>query len=500
MIPADLQPRIQRLLDGELTAEEMISLENDLRENEESLEVYRELAALHSDLEVLHAGQATLGKSSVVPIDLVIKRQRSRTFKFAMYATAAVIMLSLLMLQLMKAPETPLASFRTTPDATFSLAHDTVENDAPKGQILVVGSKLHLTKGLLESEFENGVRLVIEAPCVLRVLADNRVAVDKGRAWFEVPQEAIGFTVETKELIVVDLGTSFGVDSAPSTGHDEVHVTQGAVEVRLKAKEISETLREGEARKINDLGLLEEIKVDSKRFVNALPANEGLIAHWCFEDSASNGYTRDSSGNGHTGKLGGNATISEDPLRGKVLSLSGLASSNDMVDIDAVKNIPDLLAHRGLTLSAWIKRNKDATAGGRYSYIVSLGASEENPLMTLGINSTNRCIAGYVEGDGGKDQVRVYGDTPVINGEWTHIAITYDRLKNKAITYVNGVAQASPTDISLAGDGDLDWSFAMIGRTPDHRDADSRFFGGLIDDVRIYDNPLSPKEITELMK
>jgi hypothetical protein len=52
----------------------------------------------------------------------------------------------------------------------------------------------------------------------------------------------------------------------------------------------------------------------------------------------------------------------------------------------------------------------------------------------------------------------------------------------------------------VEGDGDECWSFSMIGRTPDHRDADSRFFGGLIDDVRIYDKPLSPKEITELMK
>ena len=354
-------------------------------------------------------------------------------------------------------------------------------------------------EGLLESEFVNGVRFVIEAPCVLRVLADNRVAVDEGSAWFEVPKEAIGFTVETKELIVVDLGTSFGVDSAPSTGHDEVHVTQGAVEVTLKAKDISETLREGEARKINDLGLLEEIKVDSKRFINALPVNEGLVGRWEFDDNSSNSYTRDSSGNGHTGKLGGNATIIEDPVRGKVLSLSGLASSNDMVDIDAVKNIPDLLAHRGVTLSAWIKRNKDASAGGHFGYIISLGASGDNPVMSLGIASS-RLVTGYVEGDGGKDQVRVSGDTPVNNGEWTHIAITYDRVKKQAITYVNGVAQASPKDISLAGDSALDWSFALIGRTPDITDQNRRFFGGLIDDVRIYDRPLSPKQITELMK
>ena len=111
----------------------------------------------------------------------------------------------------------------------------------------------------------------------------------------------------------------------------------------------------------------------------------------------------------------------------------------------------------------------------------------------------DRLVTGYIEGDGGKDQVQVIGDTAVVNGEWTHVAITYNRLSNQAITYVNGVAQASPTDISIVGDGALDWDFGVIGRNPDHTDEDSRYFGGLIDDVRIYDRPLSSVEIAELL-
>jgi len=95
-------------------------------------------------------------------------------------------------------------------------------------------------------------------------------------------------------------------------------------------------------------------------------------------------------------------------------------------------------------------------------------------------------------------EVQITGDTLVKDGVWTHIAITFDRAENQAISYVNGVAQASPTDISIVGDGDLDWVFGTIGRTLGscHR----QYFGGLIDDVRIYDRPLSAGEIRKLAK
>jgi hypothetical protein len=505
MIPPELPSQIQRMLDGELSAGELTALESELLENEQSRELYRKLSTLHSDLEVMHSGQSTLIKTNIIPFDIVVAKQRKKIFKGAIMAAAAVLIISVLIMHFTQIPEQPIASFRTTPSSDFSLTHDLADDDAPVGQVLAVGSKLHLRNGTLESKFESGVRAVIEAPCILRVLADDRVAVDQGVAWFEVPEEAIGFTVETPELIVVDLGTAFGVDSSPEAGDDEVHVTRGAVEVTARIDGgKSETLREGEARQVTEIGELKAINIDPDHFTTNLPINQGLslglVGHWDFENTAYYSRTEDTSGNGHTGILKGGAAVVTDPVRGKVLSLSGLKSRNDMVDIDSVKNIPDLLAHRGLTLAAWIKRNTDASAGGRYAYVICLGASEDNPIMSLGINQSNRRVTGYIEGDGDKDQVEVIGDSAVINGKWTHVAITYDRVNNQAITYVNGVPQSSPTNISRVGDGALDWDFGVIGRTPDHSEGNSRFFGGLIDDVRIYDRPLLPEEIAELAK
>jgi len=281
----------------------------------------------------------------------------------------------------------------------------------------------------------------------------------------------------------------------PVTGH----VGRGAVEVTARrGEEAARSLREDEALRVNPGGSLHSIDAKLDQFSMVLPVARGLIGHWEFE-SQTDGVTPDSSGNGHSGRLEGNAAIVSDAERGKVLALSGLRSSGDGVNIDAIREIPTLLPHRGATLAAWIKRNPDSSAGYEHGYIVALGASGDAPIMTLGVSKDSRRPMGFIEGDGDADQAHVSGDTGLLDGEWTHLAVTYDRAANQAITYLNGVAQATPADISAVGDGALDWQGATIGRNPDHLERDDRFFGGRIDDVRIYDRVLSTAEIRALV-
>ena len=72
---------------------------------------------------------------------------------------------------------------------------------------------------------------MIEGPCDLQVLDEDRVSVTEGVAWFEVPPQAVGFTVETPRFAAVDLGTEFGVVVRADSDH-ELHVTKGSVEMR----------------------------------------------------------------------------------------------------------------------------------------------------------------------------------------------------------------------------------------------------------------------------
>ncbi len=227
-------------------------------------------------------------------------------------------------------------------------------------------------------------------------------------------------------------------------------------------------------------------------------ASADLVGFWKFE-SAPGGVSADSSGNGRSGTLEGTAAIVSDPTRGNVYSgqLWTTGTTGSGVNINSTIAIPTLAANAGATFAAWINRSTDNGNASSGAYVIGLGQSGDNPTMTLGIDDATGYVVGFVEGDGADTQVTVVGNTAVANGVWTHIAITYDRVNNQAITYVNGVA--GPTiNIASVGDGALVWPNATIGRYTDDNNTTTRHFPGMIDDVRYYDHVLTQGEVQVL--
>ncbi|MDQ3622019.1 MAG: LamG domain-containing protein [Verrucomicrobiota bacterium] len=90
----------------------------------------------------------------------------------------------------------------------------------------------------------------------------------------------------------------------------------------------------------------------------------------------------------------------------------------------------------------------------------------------------------------------VVGTTPLTDGEWHHVAATWEDDGTPQVTdvklYVDGAAEAFSASrvapMNTAGTNDV-----VIGR-----DYDNRGFNGLTDEVRIYDRALSCAEIAEL--
>jgi hypothetical protein len=270
--PDDLQVRILRLLDGELGDEEVIRLDAELRASREARALFIQLAALHSALEDQGNSCAAIRKVPVIPIERLLARQRQRAIRTALFAAAAVVLLSLLGLWLKMAPQpaAALAGFRVGPDSHFTLIHAAAD-DAPAGDVLAKGSRLHLSRGTTEGTFASGVRFLVEAPCDFTVLADDRISLAEGVAWFEVTPQAAGFTVETRHLEIMDLGTRFGV-IAPVEGPHEIHVTKGAVEVAAQHGGSTKTVvKAGEALRLSSRTTLESIPLRLERFTKALP-------------------------------------------------------------------------------------------------------------------------------------------------------------------------------------------------------------------------------------
>lgn len=211
----------------------------------------------------------------------------------------------------------------------------------------------------------------------------------------------------------------------------------------------------------------------------------------------------DSSGNGHTAVSAGNGRLVDDPERGKVYEVPAFETVHSYLDLDQTIGFPNLPANGNLTLAIWVKRD-DYEAGtnaifgpGNLVGALALGTGGDTPIASVGVNNDG-AVNGFIEGDGGADQVQITSPAGLVpDGIWTHLAAVFDRVNDVARLYVNGAQVGNVFDISIVGDGELDWAGAQIGTlaVPDNVNFD---FQGRLDDARIYDEALTAAQIAAL--
>jgi len=199
-------------------------------------------------------------------------------------------------------------------------------------------------------------------------------------------------------------------------------------------------------------------------------ASAVLVAHYEFEGNAD-----DSSGNNLHGSLAGGATTTVDAERGNVLSLGG----GDYVDCgdDALFDITD-----SITVAAWIKVD---TFNKNFQAAVTKGDETWKLTRSGGANSVEFCCnledAGFTSAD---------GSVNVDDGQWHHVAGVYDG--SKVDLYVDTVLDNSEP---ASGTISTDTSPVMIGQNAGWP---GRWWIGLVDDVRIYNNALTASEIADI--
>ena len=90
----------------------------------------------------------------------------------------------------------------------------------------------------------SGVELSLLGPLDMEVCDAMQVRLASGRLLADVPPHAVGFTVQTQELELWDLGTVFGVTA--SNGVSDVFVFQGNVQVNERAGEAVDLCEAGQ--------------------------------------------------------------------------------------------------------------------------------------------------------------------------------------------------------------------------------------------------------------
>jgi hypothetical protein len=209
-------------------------------------------------------------------------------------------------------------------------------------------------------------------------------------------------------------------------------------------------------------------------------AERKLVAWWKFDESEGDTLS-DSSGNNHSGALVGGPQWQ--PAGGKTAGALAFDGVDDCVDCGSND---DLNLAKGVSVSAWIKlaepakdqkivSNQDNVSGG---YKVSLYDNKlELEIRDVGnIPSQNRSVG---------------GGTVLEPDVWYHVVSTYSQ-GGGIKTYVNGKLDR---ELGVSGMLAPSAGTVKIGCEPFE---DAYWFKGLMDDLQIYNYPLSEDEVASL--
>ena len=234
---------VSRYLDGTASEAQVAELSSLLRSDAAAREEYLRIAAVHARL----ATDASVWmKQQAHPL-----QPRSRVWNTAL-AAASILLPVLLWIFSTRdtASPVPVATLLRTEHAVWA-------GDSPlEGGRLHVG-RLRLRAGSAMLRLDGGAQLRLQGAVDLRLDDCGSVTLLAGEIRAEVPEEAVGFTVQTPGGKLVDLGTEF-ITSVNRDGQTEVSVVKGAVEVPDSAG-VVHRLTTGDALALNRAGTVHRL-------------------------------------------------------------------------------------------------------------------------------------------------------------------------------------------------------------------------------------------------
>ena len=226
-------------LDGCISDSEFAELQQLLESDAAARARYVELARL--DAELRESG-GTVDEPADEQSPQLSNWSRTPRVAQALVIAAAVLVL-LIPAWMLVGPDRPVGNqVADTTDSTpsnpvRSIAVISAEADAlwnadgeqgfGKGTALEPG-RLSLIEGLAQIDFFSGASITLEGPAEIELKSRKLAILHRGRVRADVPPAARGFEIQTAEVRLEDLGTSFGID-AGDDGKSDVIVFDGEV-------------------------------------------------------------------------------------------------------------------------------------------------------------------------------------------------------------------------------------------------------------------------------
>ena len=222
----------ERYADEKLSAAEMTALEAELRTDAAARSFFAKALHQHAELSFDHSWHSQAAPVSQPTVRPVWWRHAITA------AAAACVTIGFVWLQSTR-DGTVATLIRAQQCQWAGSSLPTVEGARLKPGML------DLLEGLAVLRFDSGAELVLEAPATVEVLDGMNCKLRRGTLVAEVPPQAKGFSIDTKDAKVIDWGTKFGL-SAGEDGKYMVQVLEGLVEVDDKSGTPTKKLEKGQ--------------------------------------------------------------------------------------------------------------------------------------------------------------------------------------------------------------------------------------------------------------
>lgn len=374
---------------------------------------------------------------------------------------------------------------------------------------------LRLKSGLAQIVFYSGARVVVEGPAEAQLVSAGELVLESGRLVAEVPPQAKGFRIRTRQMNVTDLGTVFGV--AVTSSQAEVHVFKGSVEFQVSTAPKNQSLEGGQAAVAEQSGATRLIAASRTEFASLfdlqnkssdaavlrheqwrsassrLDESPALLVHFDFEAGnpldwrLPNASKRQDAAVDAT-VVGCQWTEGRWPDK-RALEFRGVS---DRVRLDVAGE------YESLTLATWVR------VQGLDRQINSLFMSDGFDAGTVhwSIRDDGVMALTAIGPDAGQFQIVTTPPALTLDqfGLWVHLAVTVDGPGRRVVQFVNGspvgtktLKASQPYRIGAAEIGN--WNARGF---PSDDPFHIRNFSGSMDEFCIFGRALSADEIREL--